>query len=70
MATAEKDLNKAVSEYEAALTALVTATTAIVGHIKKGTPPTTEEIRARELAYVRFGTASRALHSDATKGHP
>ena len=69
MATAEKELNKAVSDYEAALTALVTATAAIVDHIKKGTSPTTEEIRARELAYVRFAAASRALHPDATQGH-
>ena len=69
MATAEKGPNKAVSDYEAALTALMAASTAIVDHIKNGTPPTTEEIRARELAYVWFAAASRALHSDATKRH-
>ncbi len=65
MATAET----AVSDYDAALTALMAASTAIVDHIKKGTPPTTEEMRARELAYACFAAASRALHSDATKGH-
>ncbi len=69
MATAEKDLNKVVSDYEAALTALVTASTAIVNHLKKGTPPTTQEIRARERAYACFAAASRALHSDGTRRH-